>query len=266
LETDVVNEYFKRDSNAGKLTITSELNGAEAELDYSYNLYNGLAHLNLTLPAQARRGDKLHLKIEVGDPTMLEPFVNEAELSVQAAQAVSTGQNGRRSSSSDETDHSDPVQRPSGISFPKITEVAREDWRPRHMDEFSALRIEQVEAQDESQGVPLYDFFVNVDNIHLKHEEKIAPADAAALKAQFLYGMVLIGLGILKQTFQPPKRTSGVAEAENTAQVLTDPEAVVAHATDAIAPMLLPMIHVLGGIDVEDLSNYVESPGEFLEV
>ena len=44
-----------------------------------------------------------------------------------------------------------------------------------------------------------YDFFINVDNLYLKTEMKSARVDIPLLKARFIYGMVLVGLGMLQQ-------------------------------------------------------------------
>lgn len=96
-------------------------------------------------------------------------------------------------------------------------------------------------------------------NIHLQQAEKTDPKESATLKAQFIYGLVLVSLGIIKQTFQPPKSSRKVEAEPSESKEPLDAELLVAHATDAIAPMILPMIQVLGGITLDDIEEETDS-------
>ena len=78
--------------------------------------------------------------------------------------------------------------------MPNIREVTRDEWEKFDFDNESALL---VKYGGEEEG---HDFYVNMDNIHLQTEVKGNPkADPTILKARYKYGLVLIGLALLKE-------------------------------------------------------------------
>lgn len=121
------------------------------------------------------------------------------------------------------------------------------------MNEFSGLRATMADAADEKTGVAAYDFYVNADNIFLQTELKSTKQDPRLVKAKFKYGMTLVGLGALRAaadgTTHNPSDPDGNGDSE--ARSLSGEE-IVAVAGDAIAPMLLPMIDSLGGLDLDE--------------
>ena len=94
----------------------------------------------------------------------------------------------------------------------------------------------------------VYDFYVNMDNIHLQTEIKpIAKNEGKMrlLKARYKYSMVLIGLGVLGYYDNHKDENT-----ENT----EDPEEMIRKISDMLSPVLLPMIDVMGD-DMGDILN-----------
>ncbi|MCY3970513.1 MAG: hypothetical protein OXG74_11290 [Acidobacteria bacterium] len=245
-QTDAENGYFSRKDNAGtfELQLVTPKGGVAAR-NLVMHLHNGIASLNLELPEDARAGDELEFVATVDDPTRLEPFTNRFTLKVQAKTSKPPG----------------PVKPPklSGLNLPQVREVSEAQWsdyRPV-FDARTALRI--VHAGDgtapsvgDSESHDRYDFFVNVDNIHLntylKAQTKLDDEGAKLVRAQFKYGLVLLGLALLRQ--------DGATEAAGNGKDSHTSDGNVEDHVDgfsaAAATVLLPVIRSLGDLDVSD--------------
>ncbi len=233
-ETDVVNDYFGRDSYPGHFTL--HVNGELTE-NYGLNLWNGIATLTVTLPDGVRIGDELRYDAWVEDDTLIEPFHITFYRRVVGPIDVKSGRSGRRLPPAGSGDGSRQV--PSGLSMPQIVEIREEDWENQGFDRFSALRVKGGE-----EGA--YDFFVNLDNVYLQAEIKArSKVDPSLLEAQFKFGLVLVGLALLKEPENSDSSRSDEEEYE------TKEERVFAVA-QAIAPILLPMIDSLGELEIEE--------------
>lgn len=84
-----------------------------------------------------------------------------------------------------------------------------------------------------------YDYFLNMDNVHLQTHLKARPKDAAGMKLRFTVGMTLVALAILHQE-QLRKKEARFSEDMPDGKV--DVADRVAQVTSALAPFLLPMI------------------------
>ena len=123
------------------------------------------------------------------------------------------------------------------------------------MNEYSALRMEQ--AGEEGGGGPtIWDFYVNMDNVFLQSEIKSSQQDADVLRTKFKFGMALLGLGFLQDRLRSGNADPSSA-ADNSAEAV-DLEDVVATASDAIAPMLLPMLAALGDLEASDIDSDID--------
>jgi hypothetical protein len=257
-ETDVENEYFRRSLEPGEIAVAATLNEQPVEVTYVVNLFNGLAHLNMALPEAARPGDRLGLTVTVTDWTVVEEFVNQVQVEVCPAVPPHPGPRGER-------DHRNPrgagektEPRPAGISLPRVEWVYEADWAREDfvssMTQFSGMRATLAKAADEQTGVAEYDFYVNADNIYLKTELKATKQDPELVKAKFKTGMTLVGLGALRHGIGSEGKHSvqedqGNGEARASGQ---SEEELVAIACDVLAPMLLPMIDGLGGLELDE--------------
>jgi hypothetical protein len=128
-------------------------------------------------------------------------------------------------------------------------------------DKHTALRIKDAGVADINGGSDAkaaYDFYVNVDNLYLRSEQKPAGAEVGLLRNRFVYGNVLLGLGLLHQE-ELDKRLgrepSPDSDEEDEDKPDENVEDRVAQFTKAVAPVLLPLIESLGGFEMEELSS-----------
>jgi hypothetical protein len=203
-ETDAENDYFGRASEPGQFSLFL-LNG-DARIQVSDyvgpNLQNGIGTLSVQLPTNCIVGDQVRYLAVVTDPSRLDPFENRFVIKVRPAAHTNGGPGPRRKPPAGE--EGDDREVPGGITMPNIIEVPEKDWDKQspHFDKHTALRIKNAGETDEATGEakPVYDFYINVDNLYLKTEMKQAKgAEPNMLKARFTYGMVLLGLALVQQ-------------------------------------------------------------------
>ncbi|QIA65404.1 hypothetical protein GT360_17850 [Vibrio astriarenae] len=223
--TDAENEYFSRSNDPGSLMVTCD----DTKINYSVNLWNGVATLFLNTSDTVSIGQRLFLTVEVSDASRHATFNHSIYLIITSEiEETSGGSSSPRKLSRDEKKGESAQTQPSlGIPIPKP--VKKENWSQHDFDEHSALRA--VYDADS------YDFFYNADNLYLKYEQKHCPSGKERLiEMQYQSALALIGVALLKS-------------AENESQ--SNVEEVLYNATRSISPILLPMIRTLG--DLENL-------------
>jgi hypothetical protein len=132
---------------------------------------------------------------------------------------------------------------PSGIALPNVTEVKREDW-----EEYGFVKESALKVLGDGEGG--YDFYINMDNIHLQTEMKPVDRDEAKvnlLKARYKYSMVLVGLSVLGYY-----KNRSDNESINSEDIGTTPEYQAGIVAEIVSPILLPMIDKMGS-DMNDL-------------
>lgn len=259
-ETDVANDYFSRDIDMGEfsLLVASGLLLSPVE-NYSLNLQNGIASLSVKLPATSHVGDDLRFAAKVTDRTQVDPFQNTFVLHVKEPLEAAGGGGKRRRPPAD-SKAGEEREISSGLQLPKRKKVYEAEWMKCDppFDQYTALRIKHAGSDQENSGGDseneIYDFFVNMDNVHLKRYLKHELGDGqdeAVTRTRFEVGLVLVGLAIIHQHAQkrPP-----VPEDESQERKEMNVEDQVAGVTTALAPFLLPMIDSLGAIRNEDIS------------
>jgi len=92
-------------------------------------------------------------------------------------------------------------------------------------------------------GEGKYDFYVNLDNIHLQTEIKAnEKEDPRILEARYKYGMVLVGLGIIR-----------MEECLKRYDLRPDQiTRLIEFSSAAVSPMLLPIISGLGELQLSE--------------
>ena len=233
-ETDAENDYFNRDKDPGDFSLT--INGSIVE-DYSLNLWNGTATLTAQLPKGSSVGSVLEVEAGISDISKVDPLGEAFFIRVAPPVKGGGGEPGeRKDPASNQTgkDHKSP----SRLALPNIVEIRHDDWERQGFDERTALQV-----KDDGQGG--YDFFVNMDNVHLKSEIKVnTKIDSKILEARFKFGLVLIGIAILEHFEHQSDADSGeVEEGTIYKQIGTF--------TRATAPILLPMISSLGDLELD---------------
>jgi hypothetical protein len=131
--------------------------------------------------------------------------------------------------------------------MPRVVEVKKGDWPTHGFDKTSACKIVQ-----ESDGS--YTFYVNIDNLYLRHEMKYGKDDPSLMEAKFKYGNVLVGLALIQDDRQAGK-SSNVSEerAEAGSNGHISIESRVLDTTRALGPFMVPMINYLGSLSREDI-------------
>ena len=135
------------------------------------------------------------------------------------------------------------------LQLPNIVEIVESEWEEKRFTESTALHI--VNAGDDDSGqTDVYDFYVNVDNKYLRIVEKDSKEDPKALKAKFVYGMVLVGLAILQDSRANQSiRIDGEGDGGDDGSQI---EKTVENTTRALAPILLPMLESIGSLSGDE--------------
>ena len=250
-ETDVVNDYFSREQFAGKYILRSHDSLFQDNLpsDYNLNLQNGVATLNLELPKTKNIGDSFKYELIVQDETLLDPFVNQFKITVGQSQKPSGGNTITKPPSNQ--GNNGGGERPQGLAIPTPIPVYESDWELQGFDKYSALKAIHDTSDDELSG--FHDYYVNMDNIYLNTELKATKENPEIVKARWQYGMVLIGMALLRHDKDAEVLSDSDHELEGDNAL--SPENEVYKVTKAIAPMLLPMIEHLGVLSDEDLAR-----------
>jgi len=247
LETDVENEYFERTSNPGWYDVEAveRTQGEQEGLSpqNSMILHDGLAHWSIVLPEDMEIGETMALQLTVSDDTLNDPFTNILRLTVRPKSKSGGGHAAKRRSSTSGAGGDQPI----GIDMPEVIEVRESDWPNHSFSEKSACKI--VQENDGS-----YTFYVNIDNLYLRHEMKYSKDDPSLMKAKFKYGNVLVGLALIqddRQNGEGPNASEERADGENDDHVPI--ESRVLQTTRALGPFLIPMINYLGSLSEEDV-------------
>ncbi len=243
-ETDAANDYFDRDIDSGEfhLYVINE-NGEKKEYQGSYtpNLANGICTLNITLPDTVQKGDEINFISRVFDPTRLnsDEFINQFKLAVKTSLKPSEYKGKRRKPKSN--DNGNKRETPSGIQLPEVRRIYEAGWNAKEppFNQYTALRAELIDTS-EHKGKTIYEyvFYINMDNRYLLSEIKGSSGDSDIIKERFRTGMVLLGMGLIRQSIEDNKQ----AEIEDKIEEFTT----------ATAPILIPMIDGLGsGLEIE---------------
>jgi len=285
-ETDAVDDYFSREVNRGEFKVYMVNGNQRAEVQ-SYvgpYLHDGNATVSMKLPPNAQPGDELHFLTVMVDPLAADPFENRFTVIVGAAEQPRGGNGTKRKKK--EARGGEDLDAPAGIVLPNIIPVYESDvgiqegeedgdasagqptkqgralWSQQDppFDKFTALRI-CASLPDDANGATeqspdVYDFFVNMDNIYLNTELKVARSDEVELtRARFKYGMVLIGLGLIYQHIQDRKQRRDDADEQRDEEpdegtIESDLPRRVESVTKALAPVLLPTITSLAELSL----------------
>jgi hypothetical protein len=234
--TDAQDDYFWRDTDRGYMRVLLSKDGVTEEVDgTALTLRSGVARWIGHLPAGASTGDTLTYDFEVTDALRDEPFRNRLVVDLQPASERPSSPSKRRKEQN-EGEGDDEGQ--SGVDLPEVTPVKRGHpaWDEFDFDDSSALAVRRQPGEGHASGA--YDFFYNVENESLLREQKADPQDAELIRERFRCALVLVGLALLRQD------THGMRTLTKDGDVSI--EDVVASTTRALAPILLPLVSIVG--------------------
>lgn len=254
LVTDVDNEYFDRATDRGFHELeTLESPREVSDPNYTLTLEDGTAILNMALPPEIEAGDELVVQATVADSTLQEPFVNVMALSVMPKQSRQSGGK-RRGKKYGSGSGNDPAR--GGIQLPKIVPVQENDknWGRYKFDHQTACHVTSDEIELNGSKVLEHVFYINIDNASLKTEMKYSKQHARVLQAKFKYGNVLFGLALLHDDETAKKHNCFESTDENGEQPPVQDQ--IRSMTAAVAPVLIPMIDQLSGLNEDQLAEF----------
>jgi len=230
-KTDVSNDYFERSKDPGtfELSINEEL-----VANKSINCWNGYANLSV-LVKDFNIGDIVKFKSKVWDVhNLAQPFEEEFFIKIVPRKKQNAGKGKRTDPASDNS--GDVTKMLDKLALPNIIHVRKKDWEKHDFNEKSSLRIVTT-------GNNHYDFYINLDNIHLLTEQKYSsPENVKLIEARYKYGMVLIALALLNEEDNNEKDDGGFLEE-------------IRIFTDKISVVLIPMINSLGDLQIEEIEE-----------
>ncbi|MCM1286261.1 MAG: hypothetical protein NC213_07885 [Acetobacter sp.] len=235
-KTDVNNDFFSRDELPGVYTLMC--NGISCS-NHSINLHNGTATLSVELPDSAAVGEQYEYFCVVRDNIGVHSFENEFLIKVIEFNDTTGG--GGKINPPSNSDKDGNLLAPTGISLPNVIEITKGEWEAQGFEKETALKITQADPEKH-----IFDFYVNMDNLHLQTELKTIVKDKIKVKlykARYKYSLVLIGLSILGYY------ANGDCESKSDESV----EDIVEKYTKMLSPVILPMIEVMGSSDLTDL-------------
>jgi hypothetical protein len=267
-ETDAVNEYFDKNLGKGSFALYRESSTGPWTPFSGYvgpNLSNGSATLSVELPENSEPGDKLNFIAEVTDESRVEPFANRFVITVGIPVETSGKPGGKKRPPAEKEGKEHDL--PTKVALPDVTLVEEKDWQKHDppFNKFTALRVRQpTTSTNVSAETIAYDFFVNIDNVHLLRELKTTKESPAVIKKRFELALTLLGLGLLQDDQVEKSGTEKSSPQENVGVNSGEPniEDKIEAFTKAVAPMLLPMIAGLGALEEHELALTAEAAGE----
>jgi len=243
-KTDVENEYFNRSKNPG--TYKLYINNIESE-NKNLNLWNGYGYLNVLID-EYKIGDILELKLEITDISRALPLIEMfyVKITEPLIKQEPREPGDRIPPSSDNSGNE--TKKPNKFALPTIIEVSK-DKRSGHSWDEHGFKHEtaMIVKGSEKDG---FDFFINIDNLYLLSEIKVAKSsDFELINAKYKFGMVLIGLSLLNNDKELEKEE----DIDENESVYTKIEKI----TKALSPMLIPMIDSLGSLEIKDVTSFL---------
>ena len=204
--------------------------------------------LSLSLPIEAKAGDRFTIESRVDDPTLVEPFVSHIRLTVSDNRKRKGGQGKKKSKPGA---GAGKLGKGKGITLPKVISVKEgdENWQRHKFDSGIACHVLSELIPANGKDAVEHTFYINLSNTCLVTEMKYQKVDPRILEAKFKYGNVLLGLAMLHDD-ENNKEKRNDQEKEISVQ---DQIRLV---TSAVSPVLLPMIDQLSGLSEDELESF----------
>ena len=246
--TDVENSYFDRATDNGNYDIEIIDEEDLSTPNANFSLDDGDAFLSLSLPIEAKAGDRFTIESRVDDPTLVEPFVSHIRLTVSDNRKRKGGQGKKKSKPGA---GAGKLGKGKGITLPKVISVKEgdENWQRHKFDSGIACHVLSELIPANGKDAVEHTFYINLSNTCLVTEMKYQKVDPRILEAKFKYGNVLLGLAMLHDD-ENNKEKRNDQEKEISVQ---DQIRLV---TSAVSPVLLPMIDQLSGLSEDELESF----------
>lgn len=229
-ETDVEDNYFGRPKDAGSYKAEYLLEDAWVEFEnHSLHLVKGHASLTVDLPEGVSSGPALRLRMTVSDDHFVDPFLNHATIQlIPFKEKVGVKPSPPKPPVDDK---GEGQTGPSGIALPNAVWVEKAEWEKYDFTEKSAMSAMRASTEEK----PVFDFYINRDNVHLSSELKGSKGGEELLAEQYNIGMLLLGMSVIH-------KMGASANGDDVADMIRE-------LGDAASLVLLPMIRHLGNLD-----------------
>ena len=245
-QTDVQNDYFGRKHQRGEFQLLLLVEGIRKDVsDYAGpRLDDGIASITIALPSNCDVGDVLEYVSVVDDRSRVDPIENSFKIKVEKFRKPGEGGERKKRRRGESKRNGDDGAAPEGFALPKTHIIYEDQWNSREpsFDKRTALRVVNFGG-----AKPQWVFYVNGDNLYLKTEQKGRDEDAKLLEAQFVFGMVLLGMALLHDDASSDSFFT-LAKPEKEGRPIDDR---VESFTRAISPVLIPIIRELGDLQPE---------------
>ena len=230
-ETDVQNDYFSRPENPGYLILKMD-DITRTDLKQSLNLFNGIATLTISIPANAKVGDIYFFETEILDEFIDNKITNSFKVIIEKEEDYKSGGNGGKRKSVVKNNNRGKKKQ-NGFAIPEIIPVKKEEWGKYEMNQYSALYyVSTYEGED---------YYLNMDNTYLLTELKgLRDKNKIELtKARFIYSMALIAMSVVGYC----KKNKGNDKEDISNQV--------SKITTMVAPILIPMLESMSNLSIQ---------------
>ena len=205
--------------------------------------------MRLVFPRMQRLGTHCVFEVKVDDVKQMKPYVSNFHIKVEKKNKTGSGPGGTRKDRPPGKKKGKDRQRESHLAMPPIIDIRKNDWDKNDFKDFSALKVLHNRSEGDRQ---LYDFYINLDNVYLQNEMKYNPQlDPKILEAQYRYGMVLIGMSMLAFEKDRHKKRQDRDNGTDSNEEEPPIEYRISQSTEAISPVLLPMIALLSNSELE---------------
>ena len=247
-KTDVENNYLDRPVDKGTIEIDIVDEDDFTTPTGNFVLDDGDGSLSFSLPPEADVDDAFTLQVTVNDPTLMEPFVCLIRLRVLQKK---DRQSGKSTKKKKHGSGGGKEGKGVGISIPRmiLVRVDDEHWKRHHFTPDTSCHVQSDPViGNDGKETEEHTFYINVDNNALMTEMKYSKQDTRLLEAKFKYANVLLGLAMLHDDEQ-----KGNGEDRNAEEATVQDR--IRQVSQALAPVILPMIDQLSGLDEAELEE-----------
>lgn len=202
------------------------------DLKQSLNLFNGIATLTISIPANAKVGDIYFFETEILDEFIDNKITNSFKVIIEKEEDYKSGGNGGKRKSVVKNNNRGKKKQ-NGFAIPEIIPVKKEEWGKYEMNQYSALYyVSTYEGED---------YYLNMDNTYLLTELKgLRDKNKIELtKARFIYSMALIAMSVVGYC----KKNKGNDKEDISNQV--------SKITTMVAPILIPMLESMSNLSIQ---------------
>jgi hypothetical protein len=225
-------------------------------------LLKGTAHFSLHLPPDAQEGDKLEYEVEITDPSRIEPFLCPFRLTVLPARVdvpkppaptpIPTPPSENKGS-----EHAQS----SLLGIPNPEEVYEHQWADHDLDFDRTTAVVIAAAPGQPEDRVVYDYHINMDNVHLARAIREAPKKQQQMRRQYKLGMTILALAVVQQSLASGQPTAATTDDDDEGKQEWNAADQVRLFTSAMSPFLIPMVESLANLPDEE-EAFSASAGE----